>query len=482
MAENYNQIPTRWFRKYLKNDEAFGLFLQNMARAFEQSQTKTDPITEVIKYHKRNDRDAKVYYVEKSKILSLYTLLQEVDINAGNLIATAEERLGTSNIIKVAPQWEYNFYGDDDGKPKEAYFVSKHSLVENCDSLSGSLIGAMASRNYVIATSLLAKAIAAKEECSEYGVNLLVEEAYRSNDLEIWKGVCDLVGRARMLKGTDVLYIIACNNSHNILRYLAETYPVRIGLFANPNGSDESPIFAAARRGAIEVAEILLEHTKLKVILRLGCNNTSLLTEAASSERNGMIDMLVTKPCIKDLIGRIGSSGYTALHYAAKVLEYQTFKRLYDVYADSPYLLARSTLGEYTVFHTMLRTGDEARVAQFMNDMGSNCPLLYMVNDYGLTPLHQAASAGMGEVVNALYGIYAERGLLLEKTKENGYTFMIHLIQGKHTSIIRSLIERTDFYPQLALEVDSHGQTPMSWADDSVEICELLMSKVTMDE
>ena len=549
---NYDLIPRQLFKEYLERDTAFALFLQDKAREFEQRQLAVEPIIKVVKYHKRRDQHAKTYYTERSKILSFYALLQEQDINTGDLIAAAEERLETSEVVRVVPYSTDEHDSLDPFKsvttlsvssalrsacadlippdpiecvttlsvssalrsacadlippdpiecvttlsvssvlrspsslispdPEQIYFVSKHDLVNDSSildsachsSLFVALLEALESRNYEIAGRWLTKAITTGVPFCEYDRRRLIYEAYRSDNIEIWESVSVIVGRTEMLGGMCILQTIARNNSHIILSHLVQIDPAQVRRLATNTGQDP-PIHMAAHLGHTEVVEILLDYTDPDVVLGL-CRNVSLLTAAASNKHNRTVEMLITKSCIKDLIGKIGYGGYTALHYAAQDLDYSTFKKLYDVYAESPSLLALSTQDGYTAFHIMIHSGDEARVRQFISDVGPNCPLLYMVDRHGQTPLHWAAHKGMGDTVDALYGIYAEKGLLLAKTSECRYTFFIYLVQGKHTTIISKLIERIDFDPRLVSEADRNGQTVMMWAIDMCEeICELL--------
>ena len=487
---NCDLIPGSWIEEYSKLNPDFNLFLQQKARESRDEHTPADEsIIELIQHHDRDDKYAETFSAERSKLLSVYSLLEEHDINEDSITDIACERLNTDEVLRVVPYREHMFDSDqsDDGTDTDlapVYFVATENLfcnrliesesTQSLRSVWSVLRDALQSRNYVIALQLLNKVTKpTDEEIKQYSTDL-VFQAFRSDDIQIYEKIQEMIGQKKFEVNDDALQCIARNNSHHILKQLISSSPYKVRAYASALGSKQRPpIHTAANFGSAEVVDILAKYTDPETVMRLNHSNVSLLTDAASRGHNKTVEVLVTKPWIRELIEVKGFENYTALHYGAQELEYATFKKLYDIFEGSPSLLSLSSTDGYTAFHIMIHTKDQAKIMQFINDVGPYSPLLVLVDKRGHTPLHWAAHLGLDKVVGRLYDIYAKRDLLLAKTKEDGYTFMIHLIQGKHTSIIRSLIERTDFDPRLTAEVDNYGQVPMVWAIDSCpEICE----------
>ena len=430
-TSNYPLVPSPWVEEYLKQHPQFYEFIRQKAREFREekeahSQALPLAIIKVVKYHRRTDRYADLYYAERSKLLSVYSMLEEHDINESNITKIACERLNTAKVVRVVPYIESVVSAstesdndsdtdtDTDTELPHVYFVAKDDLFydrmldsnTHCtmNSLWSDIRNALDSRNYVIALQLLNK-IPIDEPITSYS-QALVYAALRSDSIEIYEKVRDIVGHEEMHVDTNALECIAISNSHNILRYLVKSSPDEIRVLANTIvPKHDLPIHTAASSGSTEITEILLEYTDTETVLGLNTSGFSLLTAAVYYRHCSTVEMLITKPFINDLIAKVGYGSYTALHYAA-----------YN---------------------------------------------------------------GLDEVVNRLYGIYAEKDLLLAKTQTSGstnHTFLNYLIQPKHTDILRALIARPDFDPRLVSEVDSHRQTPMMLAIDteSTEICELL--------
>lgn len=469
---NCDHIPHQWIDEYLKASPSLSSFLRQKAREVQEEPAlcMVKPIIKVIRWLERDASKPIVYYVDKTRMLSIYALLG--DTNPSDLIAVASERLRPrlGAVIKVLVK------GSIDG----AYFVAEDELVVCCQSDLLSLLIAMGEANHTVALYLLQTIEGILTGCTEQERDRLLFQAIHADNVELFQHIYNMPSWAHLkLRHPTALQHIATYNSPNILQYLIDTAFENVIAMANlitPNPITpdiDLPLHTAAWWGHDDIAVTILKYTEKRAILR--CRG-SLLLAAVHGRASNLLAALITDELF---FRNIAENGYIfnlkILHHAALILKYRPFKLLYDAYVRANLALERNTRDGSTAFHALISTCDVSKIRQFIDDAGSD-ELIVMADTHNQTPLHWAAVRGLWKIVDMLYSIFAVRGLLLEKTKGHGDTFFTYLIHTKHTSIIRLLIQRPDFDTRLVSETDNYGCTPMMRAIEGLntEICELL--------
>lgn len=464
----HSLIPNSWIQEYWEGDPEFASFIQRRAKEHRESQaTPIEPVTRVIKYSERKIKHPTIYYARGSDLLSVCSLLESTDLDEtiaeavdDRLESCCGDEIGSDSdedtddrpesysrgAVKVVPYDERGRYDSDD--PLQTYFVPEENLLHDRRVWWKNLAKAMSNRCPKLITYFL----------KETGKGL--------------EGWAELPNRT-----SQVLTVVANCNSRNIMQYLIDAYPDKIRPMANPKESRiNTPLYTAIGNFNYKIAEIILPYTEKHIIVGSNGNCESLLHDVVNRGQSRLAEMLIDSPMITDLIECVDRHGMTALHAAAQKLEYLTFKRVYDAYASSAQLMSRCTKGGYTAFHVLVQTKKASMIQQFVNEVGIESPLTTIADNLGLTPLHWIARDGPHEVLDSLYSIYAQRGYLFAKTKNDECTFFAYLVRGKYISAIQQLMERPDFDLNLVSEVDAHGFTPAMWADKNQqpEIYELL--------
>lgn len=495
MAFNNNRdyIDPLWTDEFLRGNKEYALFIQQKAKAVCESQPVLDyqPITQVIKLKNRLDAKPTSYHVEKTELLSVHSLLTDMDINTESIEEAAHKQLGP-RVSKIAKVISY----DDRHNPDLArtYFVRWYKLANVWSKWWLTLRSALMYNRYALIMHLLNQSDRTLSGASAIDRRDLLCRAARTDCVEIFKQVLELTGWLETPNGhSDVLQAVANSNSLKVLEYLIEEHPDKVCRMANPTDPIyDPPVLTAALSGHEEMAIMILEHTEIEAATRLNPfesnqrraqgkgiddaltdDDMSLLVAAICQKQMRLIEKLIRGPFMPAFIEKTGEHALT-LHIAAINLDYPLFKELYDAFAKMNKTSMRSKENGYTVFHTIVQN-KPLMALLFMRDIVPDYPLLKSIDNHGRTPLHWAASEGHTDAVIVLYFIYIFTRSHLIRDKD-GHTFFNVLVQNKRASIIKELIERPDFDPRLIITADNDGSTPLIWASmlNCLEICELL--------
>lgn len=304
----------------------------------------------------------------------------------------------------------------------------------------------------------------------------MYKAALISGDLELFRSACKSFGGKYLFKPVYFEEMVR-GNEYDLLQILSQLYPDAVRLAANPGDSHSPPIHIAIQSASIQAFEILFPFTTKETVLRYSSDEASILTEASLCGPNFVIDLLTDLPYINDLI-RVANADpvqpYSALHNAAHNCIYPTFKKLFDAYSALGSTHNLPTQYGHTVLIIMIYT-DALKAKLFIDNIPDH-PLLTEPDCFGNMPLHWAAIEGCGEIVNALYTIYATKDLVLTRDTADNLTFFDCLIYFNHSHIIQELLDREDFDSRLLSIPDEPISTPLVHAImmEHSDICELL--------